>query len=136
MQFHPYLGFNGQCREAFETYARVLGGQIAALHTFGETPEAGQMPPGTENLVMHARLEASGAILMGSDAPPGMFQPAQGLYVSLHVEEPSEAERIYHALSEGGEIQMPIQETFWAKRFGMFTDRFGTPWMINCEGQS
>jgi len=82
---------------------------------------------------MHARLQVGDALLMASDAPPGRFTPAQGISVSLQLTDPAEAERIFHGLAEGGEVTMPIEPTFWALRFGMVTDRFGIPWMVNCE---
>jgi len=83
--------------------------------------------------VMHARLIVGDEVLMGSDAPPDRYEPMKGITVTLGVDEPADAERIFSALAEGGTVQMPIQQTFWAARFGMLTDRFGTPWMINCE---
>jgi PhnB protein len=82
---------------------------------------------------MHASLKAAGAVLMGSDAPPDRYKKPEGISVSIHVKEPAEAERIFHALAENGSVQMPIQETFWSVRFGMLVDRFGIPWMVNCE---
>jgi PhnB protein len=94
---------------------------------------AAQMPPEMRDKVMHVSLEAKGATLMGSDAPPDRFKPAQGFAVSVNVDTADEAERIFAALSEGATVGMPIQETFWATRFGMLVDRFGTPWMVNCE---
>ena len=133
MHVVPYLNFDGDCRQAFELYNRVLGGQIVALFTFGEMPEPEHVAPEQRDWIMHARLVAGDLVLMGSDSPMPNFEEPTGLYVSLMVEEPAEAERVYQALSEGGQVVMPIQETFWATRFAMFKDRFGTPWMINCE---
>src|SRR3546814_18789931 len=86
--------------------------------------------------IMHACMEVDGVLLMGGDAPQGMYQKPAGTNVTLNIEEPAEAERIYAALSKGGSITMPLGETFWAKRFGMFTDRYGTPWMINCAAEA
>ena len=94
---------------------------------------ADQTPREWRDKIMHARLIVSGEVLMGSDAPPDRYEPMKGITVTLGVDEPAEAERIFNALSEGATVQMPIQQTFWAARFGMLTDRFGTPWMINCE---
>jgi len=133
MQVTPYLNFNGQCAEAFKFYAEALNGKIVMMATFGEAPPDAQCGPNMDDRIMHARLVAGDVVLMGSDCPPEYFQPAQGLWVSLHVESIAEAERLFHAFAEGGTVQMPIQETFWAARFAMVTDRFGTPWMINCE---
>jgi len=133
MQLVPYLGFLGQCEEAFKFYEKCLGGKVEAMFTYAEMPAGGEASAENQKLIMHARLVVGDAVLMGSDSPPEYFQKAQGINVSIHVEDPAEAERIFQALSEGGTVGMPIAETFWALRFGMLTDRFGTPWMINCE---
>ncbi len=133
MQLVPYLGFNGTCEEAFKFYAKCLGGKIVAMSRFESAPAEAGMPAGLANLVMHARLLVGDAVLMGSDSPPDRYQPGGGFNVAIQVDTPAEAERIFAALSEGGTVQMPIEETFWATRFGMLIDRFGTPWMINCE---
>ena len=133
MQLNPYLTFNGQCQAAFKFYERCLGGKIEMLMTHGESPMADQVPSGWRDKVMHARLVAADLVLMGSDLPPDRYQKPQGFSVSLSVSKPSDAERIFHALAESGTVQMPIQKTFWAERFGTVTDRFGTPWMVNCE---
>jgi PhnB protein len=133
MQFVPYLNFNGRCKEAFEFYEKTLGGRIEAMFTHRETPASAFVSAECQDLIMHARLSVGNAVLMGSDSPPEIFQAMQGMSVSLHLPDTAEAERIFAALEEGGSVMMPIQETFWAARFGMVTDRFGTPWMINCE---
>ncbi|MFC6633453.1 VOC family protein [Microbulbifer taiwanensis] len=132
MNFSPYLNFNGNCKEAFEFYAEVLGGEIIVLSTFAEAPPEADMPPEVSDQVMHAQLKVGEQIIMASDAPT-TFQPAQGMHITIGVDTPEEAERIYEALSEGGNIIMPMEETFWAQRFAMVTDRFGTPWMVNCD---
>jgi PhnB protein len=133
MNLNPYLFFNGQCETAFKFYEKCLDGKIIALMTYGESPMAEQTSPELQNRIMHTHLKFGEQELMGADAPPEMFETPQGFYVSLHFTEPSEAEHIYHALSEGGTIRMELQETFWASRFAMFIDQFGTPWMINCD---
>lgn len=133
MQLVPYLNFDGQCREAFQFYEKVLGGKLEAMTTHGESPIAGEVPSTWRDRVLHARLMVRGQVLMGSDAPPGHYQKPQGLYVSVQVDTPADAERVFHALAEKGTVTMPLEETFWASRFGMLVDRFGTPWMINCE---
>ena len=133
MQLNPYLSFDGNCREAFQFYEKVLGGKIVAMMTWAETPMKDQSPPETHNKIVHARLIAGEDVLMGRDAPGGQYRKPQGITVTINTEEPIEAERIFQALSEGGAVMMPIAETFWARRFGMLTDRYGTPWMINCE---
>jgi len=129
----PYLNFKGNCKEAFEFYKQALRGEIVAMLPHRGTPAEGHMAEECRDQIMHARLVAGSAVLMGSDVPSEHFEQAQGTSVSLHVGEPAEAERIFKALAEGGSVTMPIQETFWAQRFGVFTDRFGIPWMINCE---
>ena len=133
MRINPYLNFNGQCAEAFRLYEQVLGGQIQFMQTFGESPMRDDMPPDSHHWVMHATLSVGGQLLMGSDAPPPHFEKPQGFSVSLHPDTPAEAERVFNALAEGGEVRMPLEKTFWAARFGMLVDRFGTPWMVNCE---
>jgi PhnB protein len=133
MQVNPYLTFDGQCEAAFEFYAKVLGGKIETMMTYGSSPMAEQTPPGWRNKIMHARLTVGDKMLMASDAPPDRYEAMKGFMVTLGIGDPSEAERVFHVLSENGTVQMPIQETFWARRFGMLVDQFGTPWMINCE---
>ena len=137
MQLNPYLTFNGQCDAAFKFYERVLGGKIVAKMTYGDMPADAcggkEMPDAVRKLVAHVRLMVGDVALMGGDAPPDRYQKPQGTMVNIAVTDPGEAERTFSALAEGGNVVMPIQETFWARRFGMVTDRFGTPWMINCE---
>ena len=133
MQINPYLNFNGDCKEAFEFYAKVLGGKIEMMQTHAESPMAGKVPPDWGDKIIHARLKVGDTLLMASDIPPQNYQKPQGLWVSLAVDSPADADRIFNALTEKGTIQMPIQETFWAARFGMVADRFGTAWMVNCD---
>ena len=133
MHLNAYLMFKGQCEEAFAFYEKCLGGKIAFKMTYGETPAAKQTAPDWQKKIIHERLVVGDQVLMGSDAPPDRFEKPQGFSVSIGVDTPAEAERIYKALSENGEIHMAIQETFWAQRFAMFVDKFGAPWMINCE---
>lgn len=135
MQLNPYLTFNGQCEAAFKFYEECLGGKIAMMMRYAESPMAEQTAPESRNKILHVRLDVGDEVLMGSDAPPDRYQEAKGIQVSLSVDKPAEAERIFNALAEKGSVQMPIQKTFWAERFGMVVDRFGTPWMINCEGE-
>ena len=133
MQINPYLLFNGQCEEAFKFYEQLLGGKIEMIMTHEGTPAANQVPAEWLKKILHARMVVGGQVLMGSDAPPGRQEKPQGFSVSVSVKEPAEAERIFQGLAEKGSVRMPIQETFWAKRFGMLVDRFGIPWMVNCE---
>lgn len=129
---NPYLNFNGNCRAAIETYASILGAEIMAIMPHSEMPDPSQVPAEWHDLIMHACLKIGDTFLMASDSPPEHFQEAAGLSVSLQIDDPTEADRVYAALAEEGSITMPIEETFWALRFGMLVDRFGTPWMINC----
>ncbi len=133
MQLNPYLTFDGRCEAAFKFYERCLGGKIEMLMTYGSSPVAEQTSPESRDKVMHARLAVGGSVLMGSDAPPNMYEAPKGFSVSFSVEEPEDAERIFKALSEKGTVRMPMQQTFWAKRFGTLVDQFGISWMINCE---
>jgi PhnB protein len=133
MEMSPYLFFNGQCEAAFKFYEKVLGGKIQAMMTFEGTPMGEQVSPEWRKKIIHARLTVGDEVLMGSDCPPDHFQPMKGFSVTLGIDSPAEAERVFHALAEKGTVQMPIQETFWARRFGSLVDQFGTPWMINCE---
>ncbi len=133
MQLNPYLTFSGQCEDACKFYAKALGAKIEMMMPYEGSPVADQIPAEWRNKVMHARLTIGDQRLMACDAPPGRAEPMQGFSVTLGVENAAEAERIFAALADGATIRMPIQETFWATRFGMLVDRFGTPWMINCE---
>ena len=133
MQLNPYLTFNGRCEEEVRFYEKVLGVMIEAMMSHAGSPMEQQVPPEWRSKIMHARLRLGDEVLMASDAPPDRYQPMQGFSVTLGIEHPAEAERVFHALSERGTVQMPIQKTFWALRFGMLVDQFGTPWMINCE---
>jgi PhnB protein len=134
MQIAPYLMFDGQCREAFTAYETILGGTIEAMMSYADMPPGAGPAPSQSDLVMHACLKLNGQMLMASDAPPEQSEgPMQSVSVSIGVAEIAEAERIFAALSEGARIKMPLTETFWAPRFGMLQDRFGTNWMISAE---
>ena len=132
MRLNTQLNFDGNCRAAFEYYAKCLGGKITLAMTYGESPMAAQVPAGDHGKIMHAALEIGGQLLTGADVPAGRYGKPQGFDVLLSLENADEAERIFQALEDGGSVQMPMQQTFWALRFGMVTDRFGIPWMVNC----
>lgn len=132
MQVHAYLTFNGKCADAFRFYAKVLDGKLEMM-TNGESPVADQTPPDQRDRILHARLDLGDSVLMGSDAPPQYFTQPQGFSVSIGLKDSAQGERIFRALSEGGTVKMPFAKTFWAERFGMCIDRFGTPWIVNCE---
>ncbi len=133
MKIIPYLSYSGNCAEAFNFYAAAAGGKIEMLMTYGQAPPGAPVPPDMTDKVMHATLSIGDAAIMGADAPVQFASKPAGFSVSLNVETPEEADRLYAALSAGGDIKMPITETFWAQRFAMFIDKFSIPWMINCE---
>jgi PhnB protein len=132
MQTNTYLFFKGNCEEAFKFYEKTLGGKIEAMLSHAGTPAESQVPAEWKNKIIHASLKLGDQSLMASDSPPDHAQTPQGFRVNLSFQDPAEAERVYNALSKNGTVSMELQETFWAQKFGMFTDRFGTPWMINC----
>jgi PhnB protein len=133
MTFNCYLLFDGNCEEAFDFYQKTLGGEIKTMMKHEGTPAAKGVPAEWLDKILHASLEVGGTLLMASDAPPGHFSKPQGFSVNLGVKSIGEAERIYRALAQGGAETMPIAQTFWSARFGMCTDRFGIPWMVNCD---
>ena len=133
MDLAPYLNFNGNCAEAFKLYEQTFHGKIAMIQTFGESPMKDQVPAEWHGKVVHVRLEIGSKVLMGSDAPPPHFQSPQGMSVSITVPTYAEANRIFMALAQNGNVTMPFARTFWAPGFGMCTDRFGIPWMVGCE---
>jgi PhnB protein len=134
MKIYAYLNFDGHCAEAFRLYERVLGGKIEMMMTHGESPFADQTPAAQKDRILHVRLAVGDQVLMGSDAPPEFKVKPQGFAVSLFVDSAADADRIFNALAQGGQVTLPIDRSFWAERFGMVVDRFGTSWMINYEG--
>lgn len=131
MDLIPYLNFNGTCAAAFRFYEQALGGRIEFMQTHGDSPMAEHVPPDWHDKVIHVCLDVHGKRLMGSDAPAEHFAPAQGMSINLMVSTTDEAKRLFETLAEGGKVTMPFAQTFWSPGFGMCTDRFGTPWMIN-----
>jgi PhnB protein len=132
MSFHPYLAFAGNCREAFTRYEEIFGGE-AMFVTAADVPadEAGDMGPDMGDMVLHAALVKGDQVLMGADAPGGTFDGHnRGMCCNVSVDELAEAERVFAALSEGGEVQQPLIQTFFSPGFGMCIDKFGTPWMV------
>ena len=130
---NAYIFFDGKCEEAFALYARVLGGKIEAMMPHEGTPAAEGVPEEWQKKILHAKMTVGDSVLMASDAPPGRYERPAGFSVSLNVKTPADAERVYGELSKGGKITMPLAETFWALKFAMFTDKYGIPWMVNCE---
>lgn len=138
MKLSTYLTFDGQAREAFTFYQQVLGGTLEMM-TFAQAPEAEHFPAEHRERIMHVCLTLDDYRLMASDTMPGMdcgsgtYEGIKGCSISLHPESVAEGERLFAGLSAGGQVVMPMEKTFWAERFGMFTDRFGVSWMVNCE---
>jgi PhnB protein len=133
MQLNPYLLFGGQCEAAFRYYEKVLGGKITAMMPHEGTPAESQVPAEWRKKIIHARLAIGDEVLMGSDAPPDRYKPPQGFSVSVQVKTPEDADRIFHALADNGKVTMPLGKTFFSSAFGMLTDQFGIPWMVNCD---
>ena len=130
MQLNTYLNYGGNCEQAFRFYEEHLGGKITMLMRHGEQPNASNVAPEWKNAVLHARMTLGGTELFGADLPPDRFQPMRSAYLSLSVDSVEEAERVYALLTDGGQIFMKMEETFFASRFAMLRDRFGTSWMI------
>jgi PhnB protein len=136
MQLNPHLSFNGNCQAAFEYYEKCLGGKITLMMAYGDSPMAAESAPDWRAKIIHASLTFGDQLLTGSDATPDLYRIPQGFSVLLSLDAAVEADRIFKDLAEQGTVQMAIQETFWALRFGMLIDQFGTPWMINCSRPS
>jgi PhnB protein len=133
MRVEPYLFFNGRCEEAVEFYKKALGAEVLMLMRFKDSPEPhppGMLPPGSENKIMHVSFRVGETTVMASDGRCTGQTSFQGFSLSLAVAHEAEAERIFAALSDGGQVQMPLAKTFWSPRFGMVADRFGVGWMV------
>jgi PhnB protein len=135
MKLNPQLSlsFNGQCEAAFRRYEQCLNGTIAFMLTWGNSPGAADVPAGWDAKIYHATLKVGDAVIMGSDVPPDRYDAPRGFELVLQMDDPVAAERVFRELAEGGTIKAPLQETFWASRFGVLLDRFGIPWSVNCE---
>src|SRR3977135_2265845 len=133
MKLNTHLSFNGQCEEALKFYQKCLGGTIQTMMTWGESPMADQVSSELRDKIIHATLVVGESTLAGGDAPPDQYEEPRGFAVTIQVTDSAEAERVFNALAEGGKVTMPIQQTYWTVRFGMLVDKFGIPWMVNCE---
>jgi PhnB protein len=135
MKLHPHLSlcFNGHCEAAFKLYERALNGTIAFMLTWGNSPMAGEAPPDWQSKIYHATLKIGDITITGGDLLPENYERPRGFSVILDMDDAAAAERIFEAFAENGDVLMPLQQTFWASRFGVVTDRFGIPWSINCE---
>ena len=132
MPFHPYLMFGGNCREAFTRYQEIFGGELVLL-PMSEMPSDEPVPADQADLILHAALMFEGHLLMASDDPTGNFNGVQGMHVNYATADVAEAKRVFEALADGGEVTVPLAETFFSPAFGMCVDRFGTPWMVSAE---
>ena len=134
MRMNPYLSFDGRCEQAFTFYAQCLGGQCGEIFRYAGTPLADQVPADWQDKVMHGSLTVGEQVLMGGDVAPDRYEEPRGFSLSLQIQSTTDAERIFLELAKDGRIVVPLEKTFWAARFGMLVDRFGIPWLINCEG--
>ena len=133
MKLLTYVNYGGNCRQAFEFYAQHLGGTITMMMKHGSGPDAQRLPPERHDTVLHARMDIGGTTLLGVDVAPDQYQPMRSAYLTLMLDSVEDAERVYSLLTEGGTIFMPMAEMFFAKRFAMLRDRFGTSWMLHHE---
>ena len=136
MKLDIYLNYGGNCEQAFRFYEQHLGGKITLMMTHGQQPNAASVPANWKSAILHARIEIGKTVLMGADIPPDRFQPMRSAYLTLTVDSAEEAERLYALLGDGGEIFMKMEETFFASRFAMLRDKFGTSWMLLHERQA
>ena len=133
MQMTTYLSFKGECEAAFKFYEQCLDGQLGAIFRYAGSPLADQVPADWQDKVMHGSFTLGDQLLMGGDVAPDRYEQPKGFSLSLQIQSAADAERIFHELAKGGTVMMPLEKTFWAARFGMVVDRFGIPWLINCE---
>ena len=134
MKMNPYLSFKGDCEAAFKYYEQHLGGEMGAIFRYGGTPLSGSVPEDWPDKVMHGSITIGGQTLQAADVSAAQYETPQGFSLTLQIKSTTDAERMFAALADGGQVRMPLEKTFWAERFGVVTDRFGVPWIINCEG--
>jgi PhnB protein len=135
MELNPQLSlsFNGQCEEAFRCYERCLNGTITFMLRWGDSPASAEVPSDWHTKIYHATLNVGGFVIMGSDQPTDRYDRPRGFEIVLGMDDPASAEGVFEALADGGTIEVPLEETFWASRFVVLVDRFGLRWSINCE---
>ena len=134
MQMTTYLSFSGECEAAFKFYEECLGGRLGEIFRYAGSPMAEQVPADWQNKVMHGSLTIGEHVLMGGDVAPDRYEKPKGFSLSLQMTSTTQAERVFQLLAKDGTVVMPLEKTFWAARFGMLVDRYGIPWLINCEG--
>ena len=134
MTMNPYLSFKGDCEAAFKHYQQHLGGEMGGIFRYGGTPLSGSVPPDWSDKIMHGSITIGGQTLQAADVAPLQYESPQGFSLTLQIKSAADAEHMFEALASGGQVRLPLEKTFWAERFGMVTDRFGVPWIVNCEG--
>ncbi len=132
MRFNTHLAFDGQCEAAFRLYAECLGGEIKMMLPYGDSPLASSSAPELRDKIVHVTLKVGDQTLTGADVEHKAYERPRGFAVQLNLDDADTARRLFAVLAEGGEVRMPLQKTFWAEHYAVFTDRFGTPWEINC----
>jgi PhnB protein len=135
MQMNTYLSFRGDCEAAFTFYAECLDAKVGEIFRYAGTPLADQVPADWHK-IMHGSVAIGDHVVMGGDVAPERYQKPQGFSLSLQIKSTTQAERIFQLLAKDGAVVVPLEKTFWADRFGTVVDRFGIPWLINCEGSS
>lgn len=134
MQVQAYLSFGGRCEEALAFYKQAIGAEVTMMMRWKESPEpAMKAPPGREEKIMHAAFKVGETTLMADDGMGPEKAEFKGFTLSINVPDDAEAKRVFAALGEGGSVQMPLMKTFWTSSWGMLTDKFGVPWMVNVE---
>ena len=133
MKFNTYIIFNGNCREAFKWYVEIFNGKMVSCETYRDTPADLGVQEENMDQIIHAMIKVGNGFLMGADDPMRQYSPPCGMHISVNFDDAGEAGRIFGLLSDGANVSMPFQKTFWADGFGMLTDRYNVPWMINCN---
>ena len=133
MEVSAYLSFKGDCEAAFKFYEEELGAEHGLLFRYADSPMADVVPEGWDRKIMHGSVKIGGKVLEGADVPPASYEKPQGFSLALNVRNAEESERVFEKLGNGGRVVYPMEKTFWSERFGMVVDRFGIPWMVNCE---
>ncbi len=133
MQINPHLNFDGRCEEAFKLYEKALGGKIVAMLPHEDTPAEQHTRAEWKKKILHARLEVGGEAIMGTDVSPEQFARPRGFSVSVTVKTKADAEKVFNELAKGGTVTLALSATFFSAAFGMVTDKYGVPWMVNCE---
>lgn len=135
MELNAYVSFKGDCEEAFKCYEDILGAKRGLVFRYADSPMADVVPDGWDTKVMHGSVTIGGQRLEGADVPPDRYEAPKGFSLSINVPTAGAAERLFEQLAEEGRVVYAIEKTFWSERFGMVVDRFGVPWMINCENR-